>query len=189
MTDTGASHYLGAFLSHMTCFPQSHKRAPKLYEQRTRPCPGMEILSSTQFPEEMQGNLLVPNVIGFLGILQYKIADTNSGFFGAEVEPIIQSDDPNFRPSDVKIGPDGAIYFLEWQNPLIGHMQHNLRDPSRDHTHGRIYRVTYPARPLLKPAKIAGQSIPHLLDLLREPEDRTRYRARIELGGRETKPV
>src|SRR5205085_9230691 len=69
------------------------------------------------------------------------------------------------------------------------HMQHNLRDPSRDHTHGRIYRVTYPSRPLLKPAKIAGQSIPHLLDLLREPEDRTRYRARIELGGRETKAV
>jgi hypothetical protein len=134
-------------------------------------------------------NLLVPNVIGFLGILQYKIADTNSGFFGKEVEPIVQSDDPNFRPSDVKIGPDGAIYFLEWQNPIIGHMQHNLRDPSRDHTHGRIYRVTYPARPLLKPAKIAGQSIPHLLDLLHEPEDRTRYRARIELGGRETKAV
>jgi len=35
----------------------------------------MEILSSRQFPDSMQGNLLVANVIGFLGILQYKIAD------------------------------------------------------------------------------------------------------------------
>ena len=64
-------------------------------------------------------------------------------------------------------------------------MQHNLRDTSRDHEHGRIYRVTYPGRPLLKPASIAGQPIPHLLDLLKEPEDRVRYRTKIELSGRD----
>jgi hypothetical protein len=149
----------------------------------------MEILSSRQFPDSMQGNLLVPNVIGVLGILQYKIADTNAGFIGTEVEPIVLSDDPNFRPSDVKIGPDGGIYFIEWQNPIIGHMQHHLRDPSRDHIHGRIYRIIYGDRPLLKSPKIAGQSIPKLLDLLREPEDRVRSRTRIELTGRDAKQV
>jgi glucose/arabinose dehydrogenase/lysophospholipase L1-like esterase len=189
MDATGAEPYIGACFSGMTYYPQRHKRAPKLYEQRTRPCPGMEILSSAQFPDSMQGNLLVANVIGFLGILQYKIADTNSGFFGKEIEPIVESDDANFRPSDIKIGPDGAIYFLEWQNPIIGHMQHNLRDPSRDHIHGRIYRITYADRPLLKPAKIAGQPIPHLLELLHDPNDRVRALARIELGGRDTKEV
>ena len=68
-------------------------------------------------------------------------------------------------------------------------MQHNLRDPSRDRTHGRIYRVTYEGRPLLKPAKIAGEPIEKLLDLLKEPEDRVRYRAKIELGGRNSDEV
>ncbi len=189
MDGTGAQPYVAACFSGMTYFPARHKNAPKVYDQRTRPCPGMEVLSSRAFPDSMQGNLLVPNVIGFLGILQYKITETNSAFVGKEVEPIVQSDDPNFRPSDVRIGPDGAIYFLEWQNPIIGHMQHHLRDPSRDHLHGRIYRVTDPSRPLLKPVKIAGKPIPRLLDLLREPEDRTRYLARIELGGRDTKQV
>ena len=62
----------------------------------------------------------------------------------------MSSTDLNFRPSDIKIGPDGAIYFLDWHNPIIGHMQHNLRDPNRDRTHGRIYRITYEGRPLLK---------------------------------------
>ena len=47
-------------------------------------------------------------------------------------DPLVWSSDPNFRPSDVKMGPDGAIYFSDWHNPIIGHMQHNLRDPSRD---------------------------------------------------------
>jgi glucose/arabinose dehydrogenase len=189
MDGTGAEPYIGAVFSGRTYFPQRHKRAPKLYEQRTRPCPGMEILSSGQFPEEMQGNLLVANVIGFLGILQYRIVDKDSGFKGEEVTPFVQSDDPNFRPVDVKVGPEGAVYFLEWQNPIIGHLQHHLRDPSRDHIHGRIYRVTCSDRPLLKPAPIAGEPIPKLLDLLRSPEDRVRYRARIELGGRDSKKV
>ena len=98
------------------------------------------------------------------------------------MEPILYSSDPNFRPVDLKMGPDGAIYFVDWQNPIIGHMQHNLRDPSRDRTHGRIYRVVYEGRDLLKPEAIAGQPIDKLLDLLKEPEDRVRYRAKIELG-------
>jgi hypothetical protein len=68
-------------------------------------------------------------------------------------------------------------------------MQHNLRDNSRDHSHGRVYRVTYPGRPLLKPARIAGAPILQLLDLLKEPEDRVRYRAKIELSGRNSKEV
>ena len=63
-------------------------RPPKVYQQRTRPCPGVEILSSRNFPKENQGNLLVANVIGFQGILQYKIDDKGSSFAGTEVEPI-----------------------------------------------------------------------------------------------------
>jgi HEAT repeat protein len=63
-------------------------------------------------------------------------------------------------------------------------MQHSLRDPKRDHTHGRIWRITYPKRPLLKKPKIAGASVPELLDLLKSYEDRVRYRARRELRER-----
>jgi glucose/arabinose dehydrogenase/lysophospholipase L1-like esterase len=189
MDGTGAEPYIGVTISGRTYFPARHKRAPKLYEQRTRPCPGMEILSSTQFPPEMQGNLLVANVIGFLGILQYKISDKDSGFLGTETQPLIQSDDPNFRPVDLKVGPDGAVYFVEWQNPIIGHMQHHLRDPSRDHIHGRVYRITYGTAQPRKAPTIAGQPIPQLLALLKDPEDRVRSRARIELGGRKSKDV
>ena len=69
--------------------------------------------------------------------------------------------------SRLQFGPDGALYVVDWFNPLVGHMQHSLRDPNRDHTHGRIWRITYPKRPLLKKPKIAGASVPELLDLLK----------------------
>ena len=60
-------------------------------------------------------------------------------------------------------------------------MQHNARDPNRDHNHGRIYRITYPGRPLVKPAQVAGASLDTLLNNLKEPESRTRYRSRREI--------
>jgi putative heme-binding domain-containing protein len=186
---TGADTYFALTFNGRLDFPKKHGRPPKPYQQRTRPCPATEILSSRHFPEENQGNFLVANVIGVQGILQYKFADKGSGYQGTETTPIVTSTDPNFRPADLEIGPDGALYFTDWQNPIIGHMQHNLRDPNRDHVHGRVYRVTYAGRPLLQPVKIAGEPVAALLDLLKEPEDRVRYRARIELSGRKTEDV
>jgi putative heme-binding domain-containing protein len=186
---TGANPYHGALFSGHLDYPAKHRAPPQVYQQRTRPCPGVEILSSRHFPKENQGNLLVGNVIGFQGILQYKVEDKDASFAGTEVEPIVSSTDPNFRPSDIKIGPDGAIWFIDWHNTIIGHLQHAIRDPNRDRTHGRIYRVTYEGHDLLKPVKIAGEPIDKLLDVLKEPEDRVRYRARIELGGRKTEDV
>ena len=186
---TGSQTYWGAHFSGKTYYPQKHSKPKQVYQQRTRPCAGTEILSSGQFPDDMQGNLLVTNVIGFQGILRYKIADKEAGFEGTEAEPIVSSSDPNFRPADAEVGPDGAIYFLDWHNPLIGHMQHNLRDPSRDHAHGRVYRVTYEGRPLLAPAKIAGEPVEKLVALLADPNDRVRYRAKIELSARPTAEV
>jgi putative heme-binding domain-containing protein len=182
---TGANPYHGALFSGHLQYPRKHARPPQVYQQRTRPCPGVEILSSRHFPPENQGNLLVANVIGFQGILQYKVHEKGGSFTATEVEPVVYSSDPNFRPSDLKIGPDGAIWFIDWHNTIIGHLQHALRDPSRDRTHGRIYRITRTDRPLLKPVKIAGEPIEKLLDLLKEPEDRVRYRVRIELGRRD----
>ena len=89
---------------------------------------------------------MIANVIGFQGVTQYKFEHEGAGFHATEIEPIVYSSDANFRPSDMEIGGDGALYILDWQNPIIGHMQHNLRDPSRDHQHGRIYRVTAEGR-------------------------------------------
>jgi putative heme-binding domain-containing protein len=183
---TGANPYHAALFSGHLDFPQKHAHPPQVYSPKDRPCPGMEILSSRHFPQDAQGNLLVANVIGFQGIRRIQLSDDGSSFTGTYLESILSSTDPNFRPSDLKVGPDGALYFTDWHNPIIGHMQHNLRDPSRDREHGRIYRVSCPDRPLDKPIKIAGEKVDKLLDLLKDSEDRVRYRARIELGDRPT---
>lgn len=169
--------------------PKSRKRYATFIKKRIRPSSGCEIISSRHFPPEVQGNFLVNNVIGELGILQHTIHESGSGFGGKEIPHLLLCSHGNFRPVDLQFGPDGALYIVDWHNALIGHLQHNLRDPSRDHSHGRIWRITYKKRPLIKPPQIAGAPIPRLLDLLKEYEDRTRYRARRELAARKTKDV
>lgn len=187
---TGAVPTHGALFSGHINYPNKHGGPPHVYQQRTRPCSGLEILSSSHFPEEFRDNLLVPNVIGFQGILRYKVDDSGSSLSATELEPIVFSSDPNFRPSDVEVGPDGAIYFTDWHNPIIGHMQHNLRDPNRNRVYGRVYRVTHQGRDLVKAPTIdAKQTIPQLLDVLKHPDDRVRYRARLELSARPSSDV
>jgi mono/diheme cytochrome c family protein/glucose/arabinose dehydrogenase len=158
-------------------------------KQRVRPTSGLEFISSRHFPDEIQGDMMLNNTIGFLGTKVHQIKDSGTGYVTKHRMDLLKSSDINFRPVDMEFAPDGSLYLADWHNVLIGHMQHNARDPLRDHVHGRIYRITYPARPLVKPAKVDGASIEELLENLKLPEYRTRYRTKRELRGRNANEV
>jgi glucose/arabinose dehydrogenase/azurin len=186
---TGNNSYFGPAFSGHIDYPQKHHHIKQFWERPSRPCAGTTLLTSRHFPDDFQGNFLNCNVISFQGIYRVKVTEDGSGLKGQTMEDLVSSSDGNFRPVAVNVGPDGAIYFADWQNPIIGHMQHHLRDPNRDHAHGRIYRITYQGRPLMKPAKIDGQPIPALLELLEEPENQVREWAKVELGKRDPAQV
>jgi mono/diheme cytochrome c family protein len=120
---------------------------------------------------------------------QHQLTDKGTGYAFKHRQDLIVGEDRNFRPVDMEFAPDGSLYVIDWHNILIGHMQHNARDPLRDHSHGRVYRITYPSRPLVVPAKVSGASIDELLENLKLPEYRTRYRVRRELRGRNAAEV
>ena len=186
---SGGQNYFGAAFSGQVDYPHKHGKLQHFLEKQWRPTSGCELVANRHFPEVAQGNYLLNNIIGFQGVLQYRMAEKESGFFAEPVEPLLQSSDRNFRPVDLQFGLDGALYIIDWFNPLIGHMQHSLRDPNRDKSHGRIWRITHKNRPLVKPPKISGQPIPVLLDLLKSYEDRTRYHVRRELRLHDTAKV
>jgi len=183
----------------------------ELLKKEVRPVTACEVISSTHFPESMQGDFLICNVIGFLGIKHYHL-ERNAETGAVWGEPagddltvttinadgtttidksrgLLMSGDKNFRPSDAVFAPDGSLYFSDWHNAIIGHMQHNVRDPNRDHIHGRIYRVTAMGRPLQTPVAIDGQPILSLLDNLKSPVDSIRHRTRVELSERDSTEV
>jgi mono/diheme cytochrome c family protein/glucose/arabinose dehydrogenase len=168
----------------------THKSFNLIEEKhRVRPTSGLEFVSSRHFPDDVQGDLLINNTIGFLGMKQHVMEDDSTGYKSHHRADLVKSTDRNFRPVDMEFAPDGSLYLIDWHNILIGHMQHNARDPLRDHVHGRVYRITYPSRPLVTPAKVAGASIPELLENLKLPEFRTRYRTRRELRAHDASEV
>ena len=181
---SGGANYFGTAFSGDVDYPQKHASLKQFLQKQWRPTSGCEFVSSRQFPDDAQGNYLLNNCIGFQGILQYKMREEGSGYAADPVDPLLRSNDPNFRPVDLEFGADGCLYVVDWYNPLVGHMQHSLRDPNRDHFHGRIWRVKAKDRPLVVPPKIAGEPTARVLDALKAYEDRTRYRARAELRSR-----
>lgn len=142
---------------------------------------GTEIISSRHFPDEAQGNVLFNTFIGFQGVKQHRVTEDGSGILGVETEPLLQSTDPDFRPVDLQFGPDGALYVVDWYNPIISHGERALRDTLRDHTHGRIWRVTNKNKLFLKPVDFTKLTVGQLLDELKIYEDRHRYTVRTQL--------
>jgi putative heme-binding domain-containing protein len=164
-----------------------------------RPVVGSDFLWSRHFPEDVQGQFIYACVINMNGIPRWTFSDAGGGYKGVRVRKdpndkntafdLIRSTDKHFRPVDPQIGPDGALWFGDWANPLIGHMQYSQRDPNRDDVHGRVYRLVYKDKPLIEPATQYGKSLPELLEQLKAYEWRTRYRARAELQSRPQQEV
>ena len=160
-----------------------------------RPNLGSEWLVSRNLPDALQKQFTYACVIQMNGLTRYSVRDDGAGYMGERIKAgqgygdLVRSTDKNFRPCDPQIGPDGALWFGDWANALIGHMQYSQRDPNRDHQHGRIYRLVGTDRPLVKPVTQFGKSEAELLAQFREYEWRTRYRARRELRDRPTADV
>lgn len=102
---------------------------------------------------------------------------------------LIFSTNLSFIPVDVGFGPRGDFYICDWYNPVKGHAQYSLRDPRRDRTSGRIWRVVPKGAKLQEPPKIAGATIPELLENLKRPESKIRAWTRRELSWRDAGEV
>lgn len=93
----------------------------------------------------------------------------------ADSQPeFVTCDDGWFRPVDVKLGPDGALYIADFYNSIIGHYEAPLKHPKRGKGHGRIWRVVYQGTggDAPKPAEIpnlAGSGPQELVDLMAHP--------------------
>ena len=167
----------------------------KLLDKEFRPVAANAVVSSTHFPDDMQNDFLICNVIGYLGVKNYDLH--RDGYknrkvgevWGTPDQSMFRSQDKHVRPTDVVFGERGAMYVSDWHNTIIGHMQHHIRDPNRDKEHGRIYRLTRKGAPMQRPVAIDGEPIPKLLNNLKHPINGVRHRTRIELSERDRKDV
>jgi putative heme-binding domain-containing protein len=141
---------------------------------------GLEIVSGRHLPEAWRGRFVTSDFRGNR-VNSFVLEDAGSGYLSRQADDLVVSTHRAFRPVDVKMGPDGAVYIADWYNPIIQHGEVDFRDARRDRTRGRIWRVTATARPLVERRNLSALGVPALLDLLGEPEQLTRDHAKALL--------
>ena len=129
---------------------------------------GLAIVSGEQSPDDWQGDLITNDFRGHR-VCRFKLSDDGAGYASRELGELIKTPHVAFRPIDVAMGPDGAIYIADWYNPIIQHGEVDFRDPRRDHTHGRIWRGSYKGSKAAKRPKLVDASVPELLEQLKSP--------------------
>jgi len=149
---------------------------------------GLEVASGRHLPDDWQGNLLTNDFRGNR-VCRYVITEDGAGYASREQAELIKTKHVAFRPIDIKMGPDGAIYIADWYNPIIQHGEVDFRDPRRDHTRGRIWRVTAKNRKLVERPKLVDAPVESLLEALKAPEDWTRQQAKRVLKERGAEKV
>ena len=171
-------------------YPQIHVPAGAYFPAYSGTC-GQEFLTSSHWPKELRDQKHFMRVrykpTNEVELHQWVEHDTH--FEEKKVGIVFQSTNLSFIPVDIQQGPDGAMYVADWYKPVKGHMQYSLRDTRRDKKSGRIWRITAKDQKLEEAPKIAGASIPELLELLKSENYRTRYRAKVELRERKSEDV
>ena len=98
--------------------------------------------AADHFPPEYRDCLYLCNPV--TGIVHRDRLDWHGSTPQVDTQPdFITCDDGWFRPVDVQLGPDGALYVADFYNAVIGHYEVPLKHPERDRTHGRVWRITY----------------------------------------------
>ena len=103
---------------------------------------GIAIDTGSQFPAEYRGRAWIGNVVTSR-INHDRFVRTGGTFDAVELPDFLVSNDPWFRPVDLKFGPDGALYVADFYNRIIGHYEVPLQHPGRDRERGRIWRIVY----------------------------------------------
>lgn len=158
-----------------------------------RPSCGNEFLLSDHFPPEVRGWYVTSQMKGWHGVRWYQLEENGSGVKSSqpygEGNELLNASDIMFRPVAMQIGPDGALYVLDYYNPIVGHTTYSFRDPRHIKTYGRVWRITHKTRPLDWQPEIYGEPVPALLDNLDHSNYRARYLSRHELHQRKAEEV
>jgi putative heme-binding domain-containing protein len=110
------------------------------YRGSTALC-GLVWYDADHFPKNYRGRMFLGDVV-FSCINIFDIERRGATYTAKQrKDDFLKSSDPWFRPVNIMLGPDGALYVADFYNRIIGHYEVPLTHPGRDRTSGRIWRI------------------------------------------------
>lgn len=144
---------------------------------------GLEIIEEPHFPDDWQGTFVTCDFRGNR-INRFALTEAGSGYVSKQLPDVLASTHRGFRPIDVRTGPDGALYIADWFNPIIQHGEVDFRDPRRDRTNGRIWRLTAKGRALSEAVDFGKMDAAGLFKQLESNRRWNRLFAKKEIANR-----
>jgi putative membrane-bound dehydrogenase-like protein len=129
--------------------------------------PGGIIYKADAYPEEFRGAFIGGNLLAN-AVYWHTLAPNGSTFTARHGGTLIDSRDTWFRPIDLQVGPDGAVYVVDWYDKRAAHL--DPRD-NWDKTNGRIYRVVYKERRKVAPFDLSKLTSDKLVALRTSAND------------------
>ena len=95
------------------------------------------VYQGDSFPERFRGKYICGDLLGH-GVQWHELQPMGSTFSSAHGGILLDPKDTWFAPSDLTLGPDGAIYVADWQDQRTAHPD---PDAEWDRSNGRVYRL------------------------------------------------
>lgn len=143
--------YAFGYYEHMR-----HEGFPERFSQ------AFSIYDGGAFPVRYQHAVIAANSLHNRVIASRLFPDTST-FQTKDMSPLVLTTDRWFRPVDIKVGPDGAVYLADWYDSRLTHV-----DP-RDNWHktsGRIYRLKAKDAKLLAPFDLSRKTSFELVEIM-----------------------
>jgi len=120
-------------------------------------------------------------------VVQAEIDGDGSTFRTKDINRVVKTSDRRFRPVDIKVGPDGAIYVADLYEPQISHREHF--SGQIDKSDGRIYRLVNARAKSRAAVDLGKKTTRELVDLLAHPNKWYRQSALRLIGDRRDKSM
>lgn len=148
---------------------------------------GLAYYTGLNFPPEYRGDMFSGNVM--TSRVNHNSLEYHGSTILARAEAdFVATSDPWFRPVNLQVGPDGALYIADFYNKIIGHYEVPLDHPGRDRHRGRIWRIVHTgddaSEPAETPRDLTTASVAELLAAFKHPVLAYRMRAADQLVDR-----
>jgi putative membrane-bound dehydrogenase-like protein len=137
---------------------------------------GLISLDTPLMPQEYRNSVIFGSIHG-TSLKRNVLRPNGSTYIASRADDFLRSGDKNFRPINLRWGPNGEIFVSDWhdQNPC-----HQAGPDSWDYEHGRIYSIRTKGQHTGPPEDLGKKTFAELLALLDDPNP-YRYRTALRL--------
>jgi len=140
---------------------------------------GLLSLDVPHMPERFRNSVIFGSIHG-CSVKQNILKPNGSSYTASRGDDFLQSGDKNFRPINMKWGPNGDIYLIDWHDQMPCHQ---AKAEEWDYERGRVYRIQLKDRKGKKAEDLRKKTHTELMKIVMTETDPYLYRTALRMAG------